>query len=727
MSAYLDRSYYTGEESALAVCSVDAGSIPADGSVILVRDDKGRVLGRARGAAPETAVAFKIGQLPLGASTLNVELCDKQQRAVFAHKLALTRRAPKPGCEWKVDRVNRILLHDGQPFFPFGVLLAMWKPSEIKDDRYFAQAAGMGMNTVLQWCSRMDPADAQTFMQMAAKHNLAVMGWAAAYFQGQPMPAADGYLGPDAASHLRKLAKEADANRMKVHLMFDPILSKLPAETKIRIFDEYFEGNVARVRQAVDFMKDDPRLIGYKLFDEPPERRYFPMFEGCRRLSRELDRGDGYHPTLQLYSSYIPKGDEYVDFADCLGTDPYWVPGSRRKEIRGTVNFVARITALTDARAAERRQVTWIVPLAEFWVAGSKRPLVPEEQFCQTYLAIIHGAKGLLYFRHPVCSRVTVDAFTRLSKHMQLLGPIALTPDVPQHIQYRPGSFRPQSSDPAGYPEVQVSLRRNPQGEFVLLAANTRYYPVEATFGISLLGRAGTVRRLFGDDQYTVRDGAFSERLDGMATRAYVFDAPAKPPLPVTIAVQTKGHPEAVTPETAVPVAGQVGKKNLIPNPSFEESTLPGWPDYYTCSTPGVGLDYFLGDPDARFSLDPTCPVHGKYAVKMVSRSHGGTWTMCEVQPEAASPTPYVFSVYMKADRDGMEASFFAFNLRPLGGTPAPRVKLTRQWKRYWVTGTVPISTSDNPLWGVRTDDVGTMWADALQLEKGSEPTPFEP
>jgi hypothetical protein len=99
---------------------------------------------------------------------------------------------------------------------------------------------------------------------------------------------------------------------------------------------------------------------------------------------------------------------------------------------------------------------------------------------------------------------------------------------------------------------------------------------------------------------------------------------------------------------------------------------------------------------------------------------------MCEVHPEAATPTQYVFSAYMKADHDGMEASYFAFDYKLTGATPRLRVKLTKQWKRYWITGTVPVSASDNPLWGVRTDAVGTMWVDALQIKKGSEPTPFE-
>ena len=34
--------------------------------------------------------------------------------------------APKPGQEWKIDRVNRVLLHDGRPQFVYGILLGGW-------------------------------------------------------------------------------------------------------------------------------------------------------------------------------------------------------------------------------------------------------------------------------------------------------------------------------------------------------------------------------------------------------------------------------------------------------------------------------------------------------------------------------------------------------------------------------------------------------------------------
>ena len=54
---------------------------------------------------------------------------------------------------------------------------------------------------------------------------------------------------------------------------------------------------------------------------------------------------DGYHPKCVVYSSWIPKGEEFTDWCDILGTDPYWVPGGEAEcGVRGTINYVSKIT-----------------------------------------------------------------------------------------------------------------------------------------------------------------------------------------------------------------------------------------------------------------------------------------------------------------------------------------------------------------------------------------------
>ncbi len=720
--AYLDRSYYTTEETARVVCRLEPPPAEPTSLRVRVRGAAGADMAGANMAEAAAVVPLPLAAIPPGRTPLTVEFLDAAGEPVYSNELALVRRAPKPGVEWKVDQVNRVLLRDGRPYFPFGIILDMWKPTEIADARHFRHASEMGFNSVLQWCSTMAPGDTARFMEQAEAHDLNVLAWLAGVMKTVEMKGLESFLSPEAAAAARHARAVSHATRMRTALMFDPVLSKLSPEDKVRVFDVYYRENLPRVREAIRLMQDSPRLIGYQLYDEPPDGSYFRQYVHGRELYRQVQESDGYHPVFLVFSSYIPAGDEYVDWTDCLGTDPYWVPGNRRTDIRATLQFVAKIMALNDRRAAERRQVTWSVPLAEYWVAGSKRALTVPEQFCQTYLALIYGAKAIFYFKHPLLGRHSVEGFKALSKQMATLGPLCLTPEVPQAIAYDV-PFRPELNDAAQFPDVHAALRQAPDGTLVLLAANARPYPVDAVFELACLGAEGTVRTLFNDRELAVNGGAFGERIEPAGTRAYRLGAPLpdRGSDPTRIRVRTTPHPELAEPETGVPQSGREGKKNLIPNPSFEETSFPGWPDYFICNTPGLGMDYYLGDPDARYGLDTNGPVDGRVAVQMISRHHGGTWTMVEVRPREPAPTPYVFSVYMKADRDGMRAGWFAFN------TPQQPVALTTEWQRYCVTGTVPVQASDNPLWGVRTDDIGTMWVDAMQLERGTSPTDFEP
>jgi len=48
-------------------------------------------------------------------------------------------------------------------------------------------------------------------------------------------------------------------------------------------------------------------------------------------------------------------------------------------------------------------------------------------------------------------------------------------------------------------------------------------------------------------------------------------------------------------------------------------------------------------------------------------------------------------------------------------------------WQRYHLSGVVPARMGLENIFQVRVMDNGTVWADALQLEPGEEPSVFEP
>ena len=690
MSAYLDRTYYTTEEEATALCTVGMPPEARADARLLVKSAQGKLLGRNRQVQATTRVPVEIGGLPTGIHILTVELQHKSGQPLFTRELSLIKREPRPGLEWKVDKVNGYVLHDGNPFFPFGVVMAydfMHYPFKAVHEEAFRETAEAGFNTIVRWWWEK-PEHTRAYHDMAKRHGLYVVDFIEVF-----VPPKDGLT------------------QLKGKLVTDIKMSKMSVKEKSRIFGEVFHRNLDKILTGVRNIKDCTNLIAYNFFDEPLPS--FRQYEYGRELYGKLNEMDGYHPSMVLYSSWIPPGEQWTDWCDILVTDPYWVPGSTDAK-RGSPNYVSKITHITRKRANSVHKATWIVLMAEGYSGSYKRAILPREQRCQTYLALIHGAKGLIYFHYMVKHQATWDTLSRLADEMKLLGPVALTPDIPQNIEYSPGKFDPGKDE---FPDIQVCLRKNPAGGYVLLAANSRPYPVSVTYHMPLLGLRGAVARLFSEEQYEVANGSFSDRLEANDTRAYAFRGQAKLTAPVAIKVLMKPEPQAGEQESPrFTLEGRKGRKNIVPNPSFEVASLFGGPDYFgfTYSFPRIGNE------GAACGLDTAGPFHGKYCVRVTKnrRRYNGFGFRCAPQNERARR--YVFSVYLKGSRDGIKAILAG------GGFESKTVELTTSWKRYHVAGTIPARVARHQRFGVTIRDDGIMWADAVQLELGEEPTAFE-
>jgi len=167
-SPYLDRSYYTTEPSAVIVCRVDESAFEPGDRQIVVKDAGGRTLSTHPESCDGTQLTFPIRELPVGEHVITVSVSEQGDRPIASQDLNLVKRVPKPGCEWKIDQVNRIILRNGKPFFPHGILMG-----GSEDD--FAQAAEMGFNTVHTWSSSRRPEHATEYVDWAAKYGLLVI------------------------------------------------------------------------------------------------------------------------------------------------------------------------------------------------------------------------------------------------------------------------------------------------------------------------------------------------------------------------------------------------------------------------------------------------------------------------------------------------------------------------------------------------------------------------
>ncbi len=712
MDAYLDRNYYTTEEDATAVAAIAMPPEAIRGMLVAV-EMGGRTLVAAPAAA-ETMASFAIKELEPGRHPVTIVLRREDGARFYAISTDLVKRAPNPGREWKIDQVNRVMLRpDGNPIFPFGPVMG---GVDGADKAVFQAIANAGCNTYMQWGGR---ADQREVFEPAAKHGLYVVFRLCA---GSWLPVNE--------LDLKKpglLMNENDLEGWKARPQWKGGMKPLHAlltfyapaalsdAGKRAICGEYFEKTKDYAAAYIESIKHHENLMAWNSIDEPyGDPAYVPQ---CLADIRSLThRVDGYRPLMLLYSSNIPKGDEWVKGAtDILCTDPYWIPAMNPEEYGlATPNYVSKITHWNDQRAAKFRQPVWSMPVGALWsgMVRGKRIISGPEQHCQNFLAIIHGARGLFWFSWDFIHR---DAYAWSSLRdsiamVKVIGPMAVQKKVRQHIrylrandpepEYKAAYFIPERDE---YPDVQGRLFRDPENDaLVLVAANSRYYPVTATFIVA--GLSGSARRVFADTVFPVTNGMFMEDLEPFAVRAYRLGVIRDEPVELTIGAL---RPAAVPPrELALPNNWRPNRKNVMPNPSFEEETIPGHADYAFY--------------DARIDSKPGMAKFGDKCLKLAAPGNIWPQVRWNISPQHDSDTPYVWSFWARGKTGGERIQLMS---------PGPRreIALGSEWKRYESPIVIPKRADKNSpivFWIYLCN--GIAWFDGMQLEQGYESTEYE-
>jgi len=664
----LDRNYYTAEAEAVARCRFALPGEVLKQHRLVARHTDGNVLAEVKRVRAETFLRIPIRDLPIGNNRVSISL-QKKGAVLTEQKVVLLKRKPKPGSEVKIDRFNRIALKDGKPFMPFGMLCG-------KGEEHFRLLAEHGFNTVSLQTWYGGPEDAKPAMENAAKHSLAVID---RYWN---------YIG----------------RRQTIQEGRDVIAAGIKA------------------------VRDYPNLLGYWSVDEPNvvaghAGSFDKVMEDCRLLYESVNEHDGYHPVCMLYARHIPSLPKATAWADVLAFDVYLTGGM--KGLAATPAAMARDVARLEQRAAAANSVTWVVPLAETLGAGRcARGLLPQEHRSQAYMALINGAKGLLYFQYSLLSHSqSWGVFRELSEQMEILSPAILSPPVPRKITYTPGPCDPANGKITG---VQVALFKAGRGRHILLAANCRDHPLYTIFTIPALGRTRAVNRLFADESFPVRKHKFSDRLEWCGVRAYELDLRDTDDGEIDIHVDMKALPQRVPAEGRTnPKTARIGKKNAMPNASFETQTLQGCPDHVF----PIRLDGrpAIGDPGAPFVLDPQKPFHGKHSLRVTYRPltdiPSCLGASLAAYPSALdAPTHYTLSLYMRSDKDGAQVQVKMDNLQPGETTFA----LTKTWQRYSMGGMLQVERRRHKTLSVVPVGHGTtVWLDALQFETGAKPTEF--
>jgi len=683
-SAYLDRNYYSSEKNAIAVCSINLPPAGLKGLIMLAKDSTGKILSKDKNLKSRTSFKIPIKDLPLEENKIKVQLCREDGAVATSQTFNLLKRKAKPGCEWKIDRVNRQLLNNGKAFFPFGVVAYGISP-ERTGESSFKDLADMNMNSIFQWGYHDSPGKQKKFLDMAKKYGLYAIvspDMVACEFNEKTKlkDPNNFFVSKENLALANKKLKQFGGDILQLKgLLCSPHkpFNGLTPERKGILLDEFYTSNLTNYTKLIEESKDASNLIGYFIFDEPLINE-IEQYKVGRKFYRRINKLDGYHPVFVNYSSEIPETIKAIDWSDALGTDPYWIPDGHR---RNSPNFVSKIVTRTKRRADELRNVCWTMPMAEYWSGSNKRACTPQEQYCQTYLALIHGTKGIYYYFYPLWTQTNYNALKKLGAQMKKLGPICLEPDIAQNVKYTPGELNPEKDK---YTDIQVSLKRNPEGGYVLLAANSRCYPVDVTYRISLLEKSGMVNTLFEGMKYKVKNASFSDKFKAYGVRAYTFKSNKALPEAVKISVSMKAYPEKTTKKVAkYGRAGRVGMKNLIPNPSFEQLSVKAWPDYFKYSGTKLEGSERAGNSNAAFDIVQDKPFHGKRCLQIhtggIKKSR---LAYVDVLTNNDAPGEYVFSFYARANEDNTHLGMLR--------AKKTKFKISKEWKRYYFKKIIP-------------------------------------
>ncbi|MBI3944512.1 MAG: hypothetical protein HY321_01200 [Armatimonadetes bacterium] len=690
--AYLDRSYYTTEKEARIWVDValepaartgltlEARALGADGKVI--------ASGSVPCAGREASIPLPLAKLPVGASAVKVSLVNAAKVSAGRVDLSLLKRAPPPRGtnEVKIDRYNRCLIVNGKPFFPLGAFgLHHWGHLEGERlayyDAQYRYCREAGLNFICDWRGyRPTPEglqDCRIDYDLAHKYGLKVVGlpWS---------------ITPD--------------------LYYSSPKFREAATGLIKGLDPYLE-----------MCSKHPAVIGYYHFDEPtPNLTIDDLLEAYRAKCHSIAP---YHFVYMSLTRTIHNPRWFGTVTDLLGAHNYWYVERPETLAKNGAYYDA-----VDQHARKAHSPTMHAPHLDSWGVGYQGGgfMTPEEQRASTYLALIHGARSVMYFAMPFRHQLSVQTQKQVSAEVHALAPALVTREPLQSVTFEPESAaNPGLTPDRKFPLVDVALKNHPQGGQVLLALNVAREPVSVRFRVSSLTPQSTVQAMFGDRrQYAVKNGAFTDTLEGLGTRAYRLTATRTPKeAPVALHVAMSG-PGVAEPAVQVAVASSGTArfdppgKNRVLNSSFEDARVPDFPRHWMAQG-GIYLP-----PDRRASgLEAENPFHGKYSFRIAPFTEAMAYPSSPFRVEKGKT--YTLSAYLRADRPDTEVRL------GIGGPDVTFVKVDTTWKRYTLTFQVKDVEEG---WSRKSFNIipwgGAAWnvyVDAVQVEEGAEPTEYEP
>jgi len=319
---------------------------------------------------------------------------------------------------------------------------------------------------------------------------------------------------------------------------------------------------------VVGTLRDHPAVVALLGFDEPgPD--WADMVGAYYQAVRQRD------PARSVVVNFSLNVQDWPGSMDLATADRY--------PVRQQTPLV-QVCEMTRANAEAARRMGrpyWAVPLLED--CGLGPPFRPEDQVAQTYLAVVGGATGIVWWIWPPRHVRSWPTLQRLAGELRSLAPVLTeSRSQPEVVVTTPHLRR----------TVQVRAIRRGTVTFVL-AVNATPSPIEAEFRLpqDVSGKANV---WFEDRAVQLDQGRWHDRFAGLERHVYALQTtwPTEDPLQVAFTLAIPSAAEPVGPPVAVP-------GNLISDPGVE--TDGHWlMRVFPTDEPGNADRRCLPDPEIR-------------------------------------------------------------------------------------------------------------------------------
>ena len=241
--------------------------------------------------------------------------------------------------------------------------------------------------------------------------------------------------------------------------------------------------------------KNHPALLAWYVCDEPDHMRWNVPPPEMRLATKLLHQEDPNHPT---WAVVMPWADsnlyQYANTVDILASDVYPI---------GTSRPLTKVARTMDVMRRAHRGPSWMVPQAT-------AKATPQEEYLVTYLALTHGAAGIVYWEYDGARKNPLiwETMKRISLEIKELTPALTSPTSQREVR-------------ASNEHIHLILKETPEAYYLITVSDSKEPLGEVTLRVPWLTQSTEARVMFEDRAVLIEGGKLIDRFDTYQRHVY--------------------------------------------------------------------------------------------------------------------------------------------------------------------------------------------------------------